>query len=416
MSEFIHSDGLYWPGVLKGIKKAANPLQPVFEVLTNSLEAIDMRTKRGDSFAPCIIIDVFYNVNTENMPDGLAEIHVSDNGIGFDDENYSRLKVFKDDTKGYSNRGSGRIQLIKSFSTAKYHSVYLQAGKKHSREFVLSQGVQYLQNNTITQLVSENDVDESEEIGTKVELVTLSDRKDIKYYNDLDINSFKQNIIDHYILYLCLKRDALPQITINYYHISRLISSLKIEREDIPTPSKDDVSIFVPICHMSEDMKRIESSDNKIDIKIKSYKIPADNFSKNAIKVTSKNEVIDSVNIKIDCLPSDKIIEGSRFLFLLSSEYFDNQIGDTRDNFDILNKTEFKKKAKSQGYIEDQIVLDDLTEQVKNAATSLYEEIARQEEVQKQIIQELKSTYLLSEEALSEASLNDSPEEIVGLC
>lgn len=51
MEKFISSDGLYWPGVLKGIKKASNPLQPIFEVITNSFEAIDMRSKLNAPFA-----------------------------------------------------------------------------------------------------------------------------------------------------------------------------------------------------------------------------------------------------------------------------------------------------------------------------------------------------------------------------
>ena len=52
MEKFISSDGLYWPGVLKGIKKASNPLQPIFEVITNSFEAIDMRSKLNAPFEP----------------------------------------------------------------------------------------------------------------------------------------------------------------------------------------------------------------------------------------------------------------------------------------------------------------------------------------------------------------------------
>ena len=53
MAEYITKDGLYWKGVLRGIKKATNPLQPIFEAITNSLESIDLRRKkREDTFNP----------------------------------------------------------------------------------------------------------------------------------------------------------------------------------------------------------------------------------------------------------------------------------------------------------------------------------------------------------------------------
>ena len=160
-------------------------------------------------------------------------------------------------------------------------------------------------------------------------------------------------------------------------------------------------------------MKHIEASEEKVDIKIRSYKISSDILPKNSIKVTCKNEVVDSVKLKIGSLPADKIIDGSHFLFLLSSDYFDNQIGDTRDHFEILTKADFKKIAKSQGYISEQLVLDDLAEGVNSVAIRLYDEIAKQEEEQQRIIKSLRETYLLSEEALAEICPNDSPDDIV---
>ena len=49
---YIYSEGLSWRGLLKGFPKATNSMQPLFEAFTNSLEAIDMRKKRGDIFSP----------------------------------------------------------------------------------------------------------------------------------------------------------------------------------------------------------------------------------------------------------------------------------------------------------------------------------------------------------------------------
>ena len=57
---YIPSEGLRWSGVLKSIAKAVNLLQPLFEAFTNSLEAIDMRKKSGEEFAPYIRLDFYF--------------------------------------------------------------------------------------------------------------------------------------------------------------------------------------------------------------------------------------------------------------------------------------------------------------------------------------------------------------------
>lgn len=98
---------------------------------------------------------------------------------------------------------------------------------------------------------------------------------------------------------------------------------------------------------------------------------------------------------------------------MLSSDYFDNLDGDKRGNIEIIDKTEFKKRAKAQGYIEEQIVLNDIQDEVNKKAGEIYKEISEQKELHHQRIEELKNTYMLSEEALVDADINDSVEDIL---
>ena len=58
---YISSEGLSWRGVLKGFPKAKNIMQPLFEAFTNSLEAIDMRKRQGDTFLPYIHLNFYFN-------------------------------------------------------------------------------------------------------------------------------------------------------------------------------------------------------------------------------------------------------------------------------------------------------------------------------------------------------------------
>lgn len=137
-NKFIAYQGLKWSGILKGISKSQNPFQPLFEAFTNSLESIRMRQAREDVFQPYITITLNFNSDLESERVDLQSINIIDNGIGFDSENFNRLKTFKDDTKGFNNRGSGRIQMIHSFQIVNYKSSYKENGNIYHREFTLS--------------------------------------------------------------------------------------------------------------------------------------------------------------------------------------------------------------------------------------------------------------------------------------
>ena len=413
MPSYIPSPGLNWRGLLKGFAKSTNIMQPLFEAFTNSLEAIDMRKKNGDAFSPYIHVDFYFNQTLEGENDDLARLVITDNGIGFDDDNFRRLMVFKDDTKGYNNRGSGRIQLIQSFVAATYRSVYKQDGELKCRQFILSKSERFLQENSVLLLEEEKIVNSNEELKTILILDELRVKGDSKFFSQQSVHGIKKALLDHYILYFCVNRTQLPKIVISYYHNTNLIATDSIKANDIPEVSHKDETISVPISRISSDMKRIENSEEKIEVKIKSYKLSQNQLKRNSVKVTCKGEVVDSVKVKLDCLPSEMLIDSSYFLLLLSSQYFDENVGDNRDTLEILNKTEFKKRAKQYGKIEPQIVLDDLEKKVSDKAGEMYSEIRKQREVYNNQLALLKKTYLLSDEALAETDINDNVEDIL---
>lgn len=89
------SGDLRWKGVVKSVYKSGNKLQPIFEAITNSLEAIELRKREGASFEPYIRIELHYGKNLQEERDNMYEIVIEDNGIGFDDKNFHRLLILK---------------------------------------------------------------------------------------------------------------------------------------------------------------------------------------------------------------------------------------------------------------------------------------------------------------------------------
>lgn len=148
---------------------------PLFEAVTNSLQAIDDRAKNeGTAFADgCIRIEI----NRGKQPlifdrednSSLKSIRISDNGIGFDEEHFSAFRRLDNSYRlAFGGKGVGRISWLSVFQNAKISSCYYSRidGKYHKIDFTYS-----IQNDGVgDELV----VDAAEsELGSVIELQTL---------------------------------------------------------------------------------------------------------------------------------------------------------------------------------------------------------------------------------------------------
>lgn len=165
--KYLPSQGLNWRGVLKGVPKANDPLQPLYEAFTNSLESIELKKRIEPHFTSHIFIDFYFNAKIEGENDNLSKLVITDNGIGFDDENFERLQIFKDDSKGFCNKGSGRLQMLHSFDYSRYESTYKDNKTIKKRVFMLSKGNDFLEKNAILKIEEEGKTDQTE-IKTKL--------------------------------------------------------------------------------------------------------------------------------------------------------------------------------------------------------------------------------------------------------
>ena len=220
-------------------------------------------------------------------------------------------------------------------------------------------------------------------------------------------------MFNHYLLVFCNIKSSFPSINIIYSVGGIEKDRERITADEIPEPTQKDVTISVPVCKMSEDMKRVENVENtSVSINVLPYKISSSILPVSAIKITSKNEISETTKIKLTCIDPNASLDGYRYLFLLKSDYFDAIDSDERGNIEIIDKTDFKKIAKAQGYIDEQIVLNDIQDSVNNKAREIYQEISIQNQRFHEKIEQLKRDYLLSEDALADVSLYDSVDEV----
>lgn len=112
------------------IKKATNPLQPIFEAFSNSLEA----TK---GLHNNIHIEL-YHIKDKNLfgeKFSFAAFSIVDDGEGFTPDSFLRFEKLYDESKNKNNLGSGRVQYLHFFKNTLIESVYFIEGEKHIRKY-----------------------------------------------------------------------------------------------------------------------------------------------------------------------------------------------------------------------------------------------------------------------------------------
>ncbi|MFC4686580.1 hypothetical protein ACFO4P_06495 [Epilithonimonas pallida] len=407
---FITKDGVYYPQIIREVKKSPNPLQPIYESFTNSLESIESITTpnyKGKVTLQCYFLKDLYG--------GLEfdKIIIEDNGKGFDDTEFNRFLTFKDSRKGFNNKGSGRIQFVHYFNDCEYTSTF-QSGKGFKqRNFQISKSKNYIHtNNTLTFLKSTVDVD-TDLTGTTLKLSGLIDDKDkINYL--FQVEELKEKLLNHYIQRFCLIKENLPEITLEQYINEEFDKSVSITEDDIPSEDKT-LPFEVDYYKLSLDSRTIEKANKKEAFSIKSFKIQKDKLSENAIKFISKNEIVelDKQKINLTSVSNKDNFEDHRFLFLVSSNYINDRDSDVRGELKIPTKDTFKKDFNI--FQEEEIMLEDIEELSNGTIRDAYPEIQQKIEEKQQEIEELKEMFLLNDEVLKEISisLNDTEESIL---
>lgn len=118
-------------GMLNLIKASKDPLSPIIEAFNNSLESI---FKLEENLERSITIELFFNDQDDNSKQ-LEFIEITDTGVGFNDESFDRYERLLDRTKGFNNRGSGRLQYLHRFGEISVKSIYCQDENFYIRKF-----------------------------------------------------------------------------------------------------------------------------------------------------------------------------------------------------------------------------------------------------------------------------------------
>lgn len=404
-NQFIKANDLWFKGVLQDVKKSKTTLQPVFECFTNALEAIKIKQKLDNNYKGSISIKIYSKETliTENTE--FSSLSIIDNGIGFNDEEFKRFNTFKQTDKGFKNLGSGRIQYIHYFNATNVKSVFEQEGRFFEREFILSKREDFLKQNAIVKHINCKETDVSK-TGTVLSFSGLLGNSEI--YNQLNEQRLKEELIERYIHYFCYHKETLPEIKIEFYVQSELKGETTISKNDIPSIDKTQ---SIKLQYSKKGEKGIEKIDKTEDFIIDAFKISNKVLKNNKLNLVSKGEVIEESPVSLESLAENDNIKGSKYLFLVSSDYIDSRDTNIRGILNIPHKNTFEKDL----LFEEEILIEDIQEEVNNTINSMYPEIEEIKKNHQEDFEKLKEMFLLDDEIIDEISfsINDNENSIL---
>lgn len=397
LPQFIKATGIYYPRELETFKrKKGTYLQPIFEAVTNAWEAIidKFGSENLNQGRITITLNVSKGLDLENNSVyQIQTIKITDNGIGLDEENLTRLQNLRDPSKNHSNNGTGRIQFLFFFGSTVLESVS-NVGEDKSRivKATLSCNELFLRNNSIMRLEKDEEIDRQDS-NTILTFNNPLEPKDSKAYGALTAALLKNDIINHSLARFCDNRDKLPQITIERYVNQELDGIETIVADDIPVPEKEE-DLEVKYATIKD--KKIVRTDQSESFHIRSFAVPEHKMDGNRLYMVSKGELGNT--LPLDNLSEKETIDGNRYMFLLSGSYLDARDSDDRGNISLVKEKELKKLYKDGDSVfqnEQFILQENLVDEVNHKISTIYEVFSQKELEKENNINELQEMFLL---------------------
>lgn len=380
-----YGKGIAYQSMMKRqIRKHSSYLQPIFEAISNSLES------KGVSK-----IEVALSCNKTLSSDfhDFQSVHVTDNGEGFTDENFERFVTLFDDTKGYNNFGTGRIQFLHYFKYTQIRSVYKKGDVKRLRIIVLSND--FFNRFRTSILTTDCEVDSISPIETTVSFFSVLSKDDKSLFQELTPEKLRHEILTHYLSKFCLNKDVMPS-----FHISKYVNEVEdvdhaevLSSQDIPVPDFQK-EFKIPYSSVSSDGKEIVHLSNKFaKFNIQVFPLPYTVISKNEVKLTSKGESVDTSRFDFNLIKDAPRIGETYLLFLVSSDYLTQHDQDERGKLKLYSRKEY---LSSHGlFSEPVIVIEDIQDNVIDRITDHYPQIQKAKEQHELDLKEMADFFSL---------------------
>lgn len=361
-------------GMLRLIPASKNTLAPVFEAVTNSLESIlDRESNDGHSISITLRFD---DVDVEQKV--LQEIVISDTGSGFNSVSFERFGSLLDNSKGYHNRGTGRLQFLHRFSQISVESKFLENQEHYVRTFKCSNDNFVFDEQLIP-------TDSSECLTTIALQGFKSQKKDHEYFRNLTLKKFESLIKSQYALRVYLEKQkgiVFPLLRLQFeYVVSRDIDSVTLKPEDFPEPSSSG-TFKVPYLYPKQNQKAKNGVEWVRDMSKPPEKFNWLVFEFEPESIENHGAFLCSKDIPVEHIKNPVIngasgLHGKKKIAAFYGDYLDlpENVNDAVDSFIIKSKSEIKQISSGLFWNDSYVYLDDIKQQVGVQLNSIYEEL-----------------------------------------
>ena len=409
MSKVVNTS---FQGLMDSFKKSKYPLAPVYEAITNALEAIFQKEYKN-SEKPEITITFDFAGLLEGQP--LNYISVKDNGIGFNTANFNRFETLLDKSKGYNNRGSGRIQYFHRFGRINIESYYEESGKYYKRSFSCNTG-QFTYDR-------KNETDEEKHSSGTIVTMLCGDAlgNDKEYYDSLKITDIISDLKRHFLLrfYLDVEegKGKAPIINIIFSKNPEKQEINTVKPEDMPKPSsKGEVKVsYLKLKDpKSKDIEWQPIADKDETVKWAHFKLADNDLSHNAVYLCSKGISVEPISY--DAIKKNEAISGHHYLTVFYGDVLnkDTNVNDAVDSFCFPDKKYVEECIKEGDlYLPNQEFLfyDTIKEEVNEVIPTIYKDIINLKQTQDAAIEEIARRHGISLEIALKAKINLSDNE-----
>ncbi|GBK99776.1 hypothetical protein VH1709_contig00036-0091 [Vibrio harveyi] len=362
-------------GMLRLIPASKNTLAPIFEAITNSLESI---LERSSSDVQRIDVTLYFNDLDEHQKE-LERIVISDTGAGFNTVSFRRFSELLDNSKGYHNRGTGRLQFLHRFSQLQISSHFEENNEYYYRAFKCSQN-SFIYDEHLEPSKTEQPL-------TKVSLEGFNPQKrDHEYFRTLTLKKFESLIKSQFALRVYLEKKkgiVFPELTLQFkYAVSTEAETVVLNPDSFPEPSHSG-SFSVPYSYPKQDDNAKGGVDWLVDNNREPeefnwlvFEFDADSIESHGAFLCSKDIPVE--HIKNPIVNGANVLNGRKKIAAFYGSYLDQpeNVNDAVDCFTIKSKSEVKQISSSLFGEDSYVYLDDIKKKVGVQLNSIYEELA----------------------------------------
>lgn len=410
----MNRPGVVLEEMMRMIGPSSNPLAPMLEGITNSLESI---LHLPDDFERKISIELHFNDSDDNEGGKrLDYMIIEDSGNGFNDEAFTRFSNLLDKSKGFKNRGTGRLQYLHRFGEIVIESNFINEGSYYLRSFKCNK------QEFISNSICNNS--NSQILKTRVKFLNPNlSSKDVKFYSSLSFHKFVSIIKSHFALraYLEKKKEiTFPNIELKYSYNVADSETILITNNDLPQPSeRGTFEVNYLSASLDKNSKlcwHIDNSKPPEKFEWLVFDFIEDEIDRHGAFLCSKDIPIEELENPV--LKKSKGFKGTKRLAAFYGPYLDKpeNVNHAVDSFNIKSKTEVSNVSRDLFDNDSAVYIDDIRKQANNELNVIFKEVMSAQKAAEQSVHKLAKELGISQQfvnnVLKNVSLNDDEDSI----